>query len=199
MSEKEPVLFISDFNPVENKAEKSKIGVILLCLGVATLLPWNFYMSAYGYFMTKLKIEYPNEINNGFQGSECDRVKNRYQNAELCSCNNNTVVEALFNGEHIRDFEANSNMIEAIMNRIEQEDKFKIAEKQADNEQKKRTDLSSFLEHCVIVSYHVIRIHNVSHLQPTFCHEQILSAAASHLWSHRVLDMFSLYDSYDWP
>jgi len=136
MSEKEPVLFISDFKPVENKAEKSKIGVILLCLGVATLLPWNFYMSAYGYFMTKLKIEYPNEINNGFQGSECDQVKNRYQNAELCSCNNNTVVEALFNGEHIRDFEANSNMIEAIMNRIEQEDKFKIAEKQADNEQK---------------------------------------------------------------
>lgn len=87
-------LIVSE-NYVPDKKEKATVWKILLLAGIATVGPWNFYMSAFDYYMAKF--EYDPAVNltkacsatGGFE-SNCD--KRRKEIASFCICGENETM-----------------------------------------------------------------------------------------------------------
>lgn len=87
-----------------------KTGMILLLAGVTTILPWNFYMSAYDYFMFRLTLHTKGEDANLFV-EMCGTMKysdmeSKVLNEELCVNSNSTSTCTWHGKDLIKDYDA---------------------------------------------------------------------------------------------
>jgi len=89
---------IMDTTPKFKDLGKTKY--ILLLAGITTVLPWNFFMSAYDYYQVKLTLEDPSVDKNHIYDTACDKLLLKFNN-ESCTCEDKTPLwmTANFNTE----------------------------------------------------------------------------------------------------